>query len=334
MINIEYEYKELFEKVKEGEQSLAINLLQNHERYMFLGINQYNLSRLLLVSLEGIELSEENIKKLPNVRGLKVYKEYFNNLGPILNDSVLVFEQEKDQDEKIFEAFIQNLVNNIVYQKEELIIKVHSVLERWKHFFGNSNIKRLSEQEQQGLFGEIRFILDWIDFHSNLPPLLVQHWEGPNSNRFDFVTLKAAVEVKTSSVKINKHVTISNERQLLVTEAINNLYLMVYFIEKSVAYGETLDQAVCELKEKLRRYPDTLVHLENKLLDNRFEVGLYNDIRFFIENTEMYHVTGNFPRILSQDLSKGIKNVKYEVDLDQCSDYKCNRSEVLSLLGG
>ncbi|WP_137789185.1 PD-(D/E)XK motif protein [Bacillus sp. E(2018)] len=334
MINIEYEYKELFEKVKEGEQSLAINLLPVHERYMFLGINQFNLSRLLLVSLEGIELSVENIKQLPNVRGLSVYKEYFNNLGPIHNDSVLVFEQEKDQDEKIFEAFIQNLVNNIVYQKEELIIKVHSVLERWKHFFSNSNIKRLSEQEQQGLFGEIRFISEWIDFHSHLPPSLVQHWEGPNSNRFDFVTLKAAVEIKASSVKINKHVKISSERQLLVTEAINNLYLMVYFIEKSLAYGETLDQAVSELKEKLQSYPETLVHLENKLLDNRFEEGLYNDVRFFIEDKEVYHVTGDFPRILSQDLSKGIKNVKYEVDLDQCSDYKCNHFEVLALLGG
>jgi Putative PD-(D/E)XK family member, (DUF4420) len=334
MINIENEYKLLLEKVKEGEQGLAINLLPVYERYMFLGINQFNLSRLLLVSLEGIDLSEENLKQLPNVRGLSVYKEYFNNLGPIQNDSVLVFEQEKDQDEKIFEVFIQNLVNNLVFQKEELIIKVHSVLERWKHFFGNSKNKRLSEQEQQGIFGEIRFMLDWIESHSNVPPSLIQHWEGPNSNRFDFVTLKAAVEIKASSVKINKHVKISNERQLLVTEAINDLYLMVYFIEKSLAYGETLDQVVRELKEKLQRYPETLVHLENKLLDNRFEEGLYNDNRYFVEGMEVYQVVGDFPRILSEDLSKGIKNVKYEVDLDQCSEYVRDWSEVLALLGG
>ncbi|MBC1936082.1 PD-(D/E)XK motif protein [Listeria grandensis] len=330
-IDMEEKYAELISMHTGDSNSLKLNMLNIPERYIFIGIEPETNHLYLLLELRDEETRDVKIDVLPKLRGLRISKNYVKQLGPIEDGYTLMFSQEKEQDKEIFISFVQNLVDNVLFTELSFSQAMYSVLERWQYFFGKRNDKKLSSQQQQGLFGELYFIIMWMDKFRDSPPILIHNWWGPNGYRFDFLQKNIGIEVKTT-VATSNMISISNESQLRMTKGLKSLFLMVFNLSiLDSDDGETLDGLVNKLKLKLDQYPETLTLFENKLLDAKYESGVYTHPYYFINSGEGYAIDDDFPKITK--LEKGITSVKYTIDLNFCTAHKCDSEDVFDLLG-
>ncbi|MBC1898682.1 PD-(D/E)XK motif protein [Listeria booriae] len=331
-IDIKEKYNDLINAERKDSNSSHVKMLNISERYIFIGIDLETQHLNLILEFRRGEAEELKFETLPKLRGLRIGKEYFNSLGPIEKEYTLMFSQEKDQDQEIFISFVQNLVDNILLMELSFSQAIHSVLERWRYFFGKRNDKKLTPQQQQGLFGELYFITKWMDKFKDSPPILIHNWKGPNGYRFDFLQKNIGIEVKTTVLQTNT-VAISNESQLKVTKGLESLFLMVFNLSQLDSDdGDTLDSLINKLKLRLSQYPETLTLLENKLLDARYEAGMYSYPNYFVNSGDGYRIDSSFPKIT--ELEKGIVSIKYTIDLNYCTSYRIDSNDVFNLLEG
>ena len=200
---------------------------------MFAGLDGPNNNRLLYIDL-GVKVWEQSkINGLPKWKGLSLLVEYFERISVIQDRYFLIIKQEADQSEEIFEVVLQNLIDHILVKEnnDSLFTTVYKVLDRWSNFFQKGGYKRLSDEQQRGLFGELWYIKHWIEANEEIPPIIIEQWEGPTSDRIDFKNSKCGVEIKTAVDKLTKTIKISNEKQLKLSDAVSTLYLYVCFLE-------------------------------------------------------------------------------------------------------
>lgn len=332
MVDVKSMFEELLKNDDRDEMGdvYKLRLLPNKPT-MFLGIDTLSKQRQVYIVLGNEEWTREQISSLPKWRGIEISTMHVDQLGPVENEFIAVFSEVLDHSGEIFEMFVQNLIDNLLYNlDDELFTTVYKVLERWKIFFSRKGSKRLNTEQQQGLFGELKFISDWINANPGKAPLMLQTWEGPNSNRIDFVNGDFGVEVKTSKIQLNKKVKISNERQLYINQSTSRLFLLIYFVEENNTYGISLQRLVDHLRNQLLPFPSLKVELDNKLIAYNFEEQVYCEKGYFVESMEVYEIGEDFPRITPSLLPAGVSHVSYEIDLDHCRSFIVDKDIILS----
>ena len=72
--------------------------------------------------------------------------------------------QNKDSDAEIFEVIVEDIRRcTDELQNEHVVNEVVKILRKWKSFFAQQKIIIMSEERQQGLFGELLFLNYLID---------------------------------------------------------------------------------------------------------------------------------------------------------------------------
>lgn len=226
------------------------------------------------------------------------------------NQKCIVISNNDKNQLNIFKAFSASLFEKLESSNnyEDIKDNILDVIDEYKNYF-NGNKRILSSIEQQGLMGELKYILEEIE-NNNLN--VIKYWEGIYKNKHDFVYENNAVEIKTTKNQSRLDIKISNENQLL---SMNNekLELVVYRLEKIEA-GKSIYDLANEIFSKINnKYKSIMMSKLIKVGMDPFETN-YENFRFVEKYT--FEVDKSFPRLDKSCLNDRIFDVKYTLNLD------------------
>lgn len=252
-------------------------------------------------------------KKLPQIKGLSF--EFVS--APRIDSSKTYLRirlTNKDVMEEAFEAFTVSVFNNIqdLTTSCEAIDMVCELVYDYVDFFGFEKDKRLSKQEEQGLFGELTFLEKVMDKKSYE---YINYWTGPQKNKHDFINCNnVGVEIKTTTAQSQKNILISNENQLKYEER-SKLFLVLYTVDIN-PNGESLIDVYNRILDKLPNNKAKRL-LTGKLLEFGIDPTSYDARYHFVVIMENnYQINESFPRILKTQIDPSIFDVKYRVNVD------------------
>lgn len=212
---------------------------------------------------------------------------------------------------------------------EEAVQKFCLNFNKWNTFFKKYGIKILSEEKIKGLFGELYFLKNWVmKYLSNRSSL--DSWIGYESSSQDFTFINGNVEVKTTSGKQHKKISISNEKQLDKT-GLDNLFLYCLTLHSDVNSGLSLPELIIDLKKIFSKNTNNVFLFEEYLLragyiDEHSKYYLKN--KYIIKKEYFFEIDDDFPKIT--DPPEGVGDIRYSVVISSC--IKFNR-EISSSIG-
>lgn len=246
---------------------------------------------------------------------------------------LLLFVLKEPEHQDIFSVLCEDLIHTLadVSDEDQLLKLLRKRFLQWQALFEKLGQNGLSVNEQQGLFGELYFLNALLGKIEN-NRYLIDTWTGNQGLPQDFIYHNFwGIEVKTTS-ESQEQLNISNEEQLNYT-AYDKLYLA--HISLSYSAGDTLNELVNEIRERLKKNPISYHLFCQKLLNaGYFDLHKehYDQRRYQVLNTTFYNVVQGFPAIIPDNLSQGIINVKYLLSLLHIAPYKINEESIIQTL--
>ncbi len=300
------EVKNKFYEVNSPNNYKRINA--NHPIDIYLGLNE-NLKKSLVIIAEG-EYEEPQSSRLIVVSISKREDEKVALSFDLLDNSFddLFYRFCADILESTIESVSKNIIPFIVTRWYD-----------WISLFKNPNDNLLSESEIKGLIGELYFLNEYM-FKKYGYEKSLNSWMGPEMSHKDFEINKEWYEIKT----INDNalsVKISSLEQLDSNIVGNLVIIKVEQNNQEVENTVSLNSYVNKIKGKL---PSNLIYLfEKKLLTVKYFYNTdYNKYIYSIRSLSFYNVKDNFPKIKSDNLSRGIVKVNYEILLSEINEFK------------
>lgn len=243
--------------------------------------------------------------------------------------------QLPQSEDYIFEFVVDDLYRAIkdLTKTEQCLPTVLIILKKWKKFFQSERDLILSDEMQEGLYGELCFLEKSIQRRSSSD---VHCWSGGDREPHDFYFATHAVEVKTSSKREPYSAHISSEYQLDSNDVPGRLFLCFFAVQKSKSVGERLPEII----ERIR---SILAHdlLLKTLFDNKLRLYGYMDevaehyvTGFRVRDTYYFEVNEEFPKIVRTKCKTGISKVNYELAIAQCLQFECGEDRVFATIKG
>lgn len=223
----------------------------------------------------------------------------------------------------IFDVLLEDIVAAVASAPSAAgsVMALMGKLRRWQRFL-QAGTHGLSAQGQQGLYGELRVLRDWL-----LPAigsgLAVQAWKGPQLANQDFQLMSAAIEVKTTAGKGPQRLRITNERQLDDT-GVERLVLLHLALDVREGGGETLPALVDDLRGILEGHPGAREAFDDRLLDAGYhdiDADKYALTGYTVRMGQAFRVRDNFPRIIEHTLDTAIGDVEYSLSVSGCMPF-------------
>jgi hypothetical protein len=173
---------------------------------------------------------------------------------------------------------------------------------RWEQLFQRR--RRLSLDEEQGLWGELRFITHFEQIDTP-----IACWRGPSAEDYDFVAGGVAIEIK-SSRRLGRH-HVSHAQVVQATQR-GKVYLISLWIGEDPGHGLSLPDLIDQVAQKSQ----DPVTFEQKLLDTGYSHAdhrLYDRAFSLLAGFEMYDMSV-VPRV--QLVDAGVMSLSYVVQLD------------------
>jgi len=251
------------------------------------------------------------------------------------DNSMLLCAKIKNRDKiNEFSYLCENVIHSILKEKtiSDAVKTFGNALLRWKNLFEKAHGVGLSKEEQQGLYGELRFLKKCLVLSSESYYDIINNYIGTNRSLRDFQGKNWAVEVKTTSTNNPQLLIINGERQL-DDSMIDTLYLYHCSVEVSKQTGETLPEMV----ENIRCIIDNDVASLSLFNAKLFEAGyldihknIYSNRHYQIRKDSFFHVKDDFPRIREKELREGVGNVEYSISISSFESYRESETQVLS----
>lgn len=259
-----------------------------------------------------------------------------------------IFRDNKQSDKSFLLILLLNQIHKDIFSVlcEDLIIKVAHVsdeknlvkflldrLVRWETLFQSISQPGMTGEAQRGLYGELFFLrkfLSGYEYNFNC----INSWLGPSKAVQDFQYGNWAVEVKTTHGNNHQKLNISSERQL-DDSMVPFLFLYHLSLDVRTNNGESLNDIVSSVRSVIASDALCLNTFNVKLYEaGYFEIHqhFYKNICYQVRNENIYHVTGDFPRIIETSLAKGVGDVKYSVIVADCTTYSVNERNLFKNL--
>ena len=327
MNSIEFQKKldnawiEILNKRKKDEKFLEGAAVKAHDNYWFtlnknylpgiiINIEKLNIKNNKFPKAKGWSFNFHNKKITMSVNEDK-YKDFFVKL---INLILIKVYLEKLNGEKSINCFLKNLIFA-------------------KDFFEEENVPRkLTAEEQIGLFGEIQILKEILGKKFNLGTSL-SSWTGP-SKKHDFTLPNTLLEIKTTSTDTKKINTSSTNQIAPVYD--KKLKLIFVQIKKNIN-GLSLHEVIDNYSKILKE--------ESELLFNDFILKLtqcrYLDIhkseykqKYKIDKFNFFNINENFPYIKEYVVPDGLSDlsITYKIDLEKCEDFRINEEELINNL--
>lgn len=325
-------YREIITDLKKPENSdyPLLNrsiLLRNKIRIIYI-VTAKDMERIIAILLPN-DVPKESLNRFPKWHGIEFsYKHISEYKNKNSEDEYIVISQSKDYDSGIFEI----VANDITAQIEKLgaskkVLRCLSdTLSKWKKFFSLNSEVVLSEQMQQGLYGELLVLKKLI---YSFGQGAISYWSGADKETHDFYVNGSAIEVKTSALKSSEKIKISSEHQLNPNDVDGELYLYVNMIRSSRTDGETLPTIIESISRMLSESNKDLFY--EKLFQYGYAPAFEDKYfwGFHLRPCRTYQIEKSFPNIVPDILDIGISEVTYSLDLNACSEYAILWDDIL-----
>ena len=274
-----------------------------------------------------------DISNFDNLRDLKVL---LLDDTSYVNTKLLIVELLHSTSKDVFAVLCENLILSVIQldSEQKFIRAVINQLNKWKTLFDKSASDALSNEQQQGLYGELVFLHKCLMQQDVNSLKVLNTWVGVDSALRDFQYSTWAVEVKTTATNNPQKVAINGERQLDET-LLDNLFLFHCSVEVFNGNGETLNQKI----EKIRLLLESNIVALNVFNLKLFEVGYFDshankyEKRCYKVRSENYHrITDDFPRIKENELRSGVSGVRYDIILAMCDEYLITENQLLNTI--
>ena len=330
-------YQEIIADFKKAENSslTVLNrsiLLKNKIRIVYI-VAAKDHQRIIAVMLPK-DCTKEPLSRFPKWHGIEfAYDHITEYQNPNTENEYIIISQSKDYDSGIFEIIANDITDQLekISTQKKMISCLSDTLSKWKKFFALNSDVIMSEQLQEGLYGEL-LVLQKLIF--NFGDEAVSYWSGADKETHDFYVNGSAIEVKTTSAKSNEKIRISSEHQLNPKDVENTLFLYVNMVRKSRSDGTTLPEIIKSIHSGISEPYRSL--FEEKLFkygyisscEERYTLG------FHLRSYQTYKVEDTFPNIVPDNLDNGISEVTYSLDLNACSDFVIEWSDIINTLKG
>lgn len=218
---------------------------------------------------------------------------------------------------RIFAHMIVDLVNNSASKLPYLDICL-TIIKQWSKFFESG--RRLSNEKIKGLISELLFLKNLMET-GYTSDYAIDSWDGPDDKSVDFnLDGDIGFEIKTAN---KNHVNISSEYQLSLIEY-KEKYLCCYPLQtNSGENGYTINKLMDYFLLKLDNTNDYSV-LDRKVTAYGFVKEFHEEIEgnqhFFFGDIVMYEINDNFPKLVSENIPSEIKNIKYQINLNDLDE--------------
>lgn len=200
----------------------------------------------------------------------------------------------------------------------------------WQEFMSRSADRRLSSEQEVGLFGELT-LLDEI-MNAGVPAIdVVGGWEGPADGLQDFVLGTGAIEVKSSIATTGFLARIGSLEQL-DDAARQPLYLAAQRLVLAED-GVTLPELVARVRVRLAEGGaggtfDLRMRQAGYLADHESHYVR----RFSNAGVRLFLVDDSFPRLTTASVSSAIRHAVYGLEIDQVEAAPHSLADVLQSL--
>ncbi len=260
--------------------------------------------------------------KYPAWKGISIDFSGFENQG--MEGCYVRIEQGESSDNDVYFAVSDDLCLCLKdVDRSNLRLKLSTALERWKRFFSLRESIALTREEQIGLFGEL-YLLHSMMQNGIAASKAISCWKGPYQGVFDFSFSNMSIEVKTTASKMPYKVHISNEMQLDDRLAGGILVLSFIAVQPSDSSGETLGDMVKGIAYFIEKDEVGRSLFQDKIFGCSLGhpyIDRYTS-KYIVKEHGFYNIQGDFPRILSKDLAKGLGDISYSLDMSACSNYR------------
>lgn len=293
-----------------------------------------DVERSYLLLLRHSEDAYDPKRTLPRPKGIHIVSEPV----PGTNDRVLLFRLLDAAQRSLFYQLCLDIIESTRDAETERVAVASAINRTWRwHHLLKGGGSSLSEEEQKGLFGELRFLEGFL--LPNLPAEdAISSWTGPFGAPKDFEVGDICIEAKTRRGAATPYVLISSEHQLDDT-SIRALFLYVTDVAREITpagQGETLTTVVNRIRRTISwEYPEALTQFESALaaVGYRREPG-QDELSWIVAGSTLYSVTSEFPRIRATDLASGLSNVRYSLSLVDCEKFQVESDVLLALIAG
>ena len=249
-------------------------------------------------------------------RGLHVFvlqKDGKNNLYIDLIDTEL---------DSIFIKFIEDVVLSVSITNSEYqaLQETFRVILKWKRLFDKINFGGLGLESQKGLIGELLFFESLLD-KGYEPMDIINSWTANEFKDKDFVVGSNGYEIKFTSAK-KPVLRISSERQL-DPRNLNSLTLVLYIAEEVMEDGVSLNSIISNISNRLKSdvlafesFTKCLAGIGYSVEDAEHYTNMYK-----IKKSNFYKIDEGFPKIVSDNISSGINEVSYCIELSAAEPF-------------
>ncbi len=303
---------------------------------------EYNNGIIMVFSIETVLLRREAYISLANFpegiqfpkwRGVSIDIAQLPVYG---SDRYYVrFVQLPESEDYIFEIVVEDLRQAVarLQSPENGINVIIDILTKWKQFFQLEKKLVMTDEMQEGLYGELTFLEKSL---TSIGTSSVANWVGGEKETHDFYFGSNAVEVKTTSRREPYSVQITSEYQLDSKDVDGRLFLYAIALRKSKQSGERLPEIVSRIRDRLIGDFSMKMRFNDKLLQYGYIDGIEELYLtgFHIRDTYAYEVKDKFPQIIRTMLRTGVSKVTYELSLSQCTPYICSEEQLIRVLRG
>lgn len=303
-------FEEQFSKLQANEDILK-KVDTNNEIKIFFGLSKEGKKRLAFQSSNVIEQIEST--KIINVNYYRDSENYW-----------LSFDLEDNKFQNLFYTFCSDMVNSLsdLSDAKNELEYIKNRFYNWKKMFQNVTIKELSEEKEQGIFGELYFLYKYMIPKYGVDTSILS-WAGPLKFNKDFSINDTWYEIKTSSVS-STNIKITSLSQL---DSENEGFLSVVKVEKmSQEFNGNLS-SVYNLIQLIMSQIAT-IKVQDDFLNKLVEYGLgpdnnFGSRQFDVKNVKLYLVNNKFPRLTKNEITyEEIDNVSYLLNLTGIEKYK------------
>ena len=273
--------------------------------------------------------------KMPNLRGLEIEAR----LPQSGKHGLLVIRLKESQQREIFHRLCLDIVEatHSARSEDEAIERFLARTWRWHRLLRGGRDRRLSDEEQKGLIGELRLM------HQHLLPSIgieasVKSWTGPLDAPKDFEIGRICIEAKARRGAAIPSVAISTEHQL-DTAGLDALFLHVTEVtgtSEDDPEGITVTNVARHVLDEIQIQDPSVVELfGERLMAAGFDwADDYNDKKWLIGPEQVFEVVEGFPRITPRMYPTGATNVRYSISLQDCEPFRSDHVRMISLLSG
>lgn len=206
-------------------------------------------------------------------------------------------------------------------QKTMLSI-IYNRLQRWQKLFRKFGKKLLSEQEQQGLIGELYFLQNHLLNVFSASESL-SFWKGPFGEQQDFGIGDTTVEIKSKQGTSAPYIQISSIDQLDCN--VKNCFLYVITLNTAphnITEAFSLNSIIDSIKLLLSDSNDLDI-FENLLSEVGYiDLPEYSEKQYLISKESIYEITDGFPRLKTEVVPHGITSIQYKIELKECKPFE------------